>query len=218
MNIKYQDIKEACLKCRKCHDAGLCFTDSFPLFMKKAPVNTDLLFVFEAPNFNDTFDQKKGHLTFGPDTDDTGNFFWDLFSHELQMDPEQHLFVTNCVLCLPSLSLDGKHPVLKMQMRNCSMWLKALIDTFQPKVVCTIGVKALVATSIISNHPWRQMSEVYYSPQRWRSWYGRILYPLYHTSRLARNGENGRSEKQQRSDWCNLRQFILSQGIIVNNP
>jgi uracil-DNA glycosylase family 4 len=171
--------------------------------MKQAPVNTDILFVLEAPNWNDTFTPSKCYLTVDPYTDPSGAFFWDLFTNELGLDPDRHLFLTNSVLCLPR-SKNGKFPVTSKQMAHCSRWLKQMIDNFQPKIVCTIGGTALLAATRIDQHRRRRLLDGVGEPIKW---YGRVLYPLYHTARLARKPPNGRSDDLQRADWRKLRQL-----------
>jgi uracil-DNA glycosylase len=44
-------------QCRICHKESPSFVDpeSFPLFMESPPQNTDIIFIFEAPNRDDTY-------------------------------------------------------------------------------------------------------------------------------------------------------------------
>jgi uracil-DNA glycosylase len=202
---KYEEFKTTCLECRLCHDAGLCYPNSFPLFMQRAPVNTDILFILEAPNWNDTFTPTKRYLTVDPDTDPSGEFFWDLFTRELCLDLEKYLFLTNSVLCLPRLSND-KFTVTSRHINYCSTWLKKIIDVFQPRIVCTIGKKALRATEKIEEHFLykKKLAEIVAAPFQW---YGRTLYPLFHTALLGRKPPTGRSDELQRADWRKLRQL-----------
>jgi uracil-DNA glycosylase len=203
---KYEEFKTACLQCRLCHDAGLLYSEAYPLFMKHAPVNTVILFVLEAPNWNDTFTPSKRYLTVDPHTDQSGISLWDLFTNEVNLDPEKYLFLTNSVLCLPkeSLSQDDVYPVTVRQRINCSRWLKMLIDDYQPKIVCAVGGIALDATARIYKHPYDRLMDCV---GKQIPWYGRILYPLYHISRKTRNSYTGRSEHLQRADWRKLRQL-----------
>jgi hypothetical protein len=83
---KYDDYKTACLQCRVCHDAGLCCTGAYPLFMEQAPINTDILLIGEAPNWNDTFTPSKGYLTVGPSTDPSGSFGWAGISGDITLN------------------------------------------------------------------------------------------------------------------------------------
>lgn len=209
---KYDEFKTACRQCTRCHETGLRCTDAFPLFMKQAPVNTDILLILEAPNWNDTFTPSKRYLTVDPDTDESGAFLWDLFTNELRLNPDQHLFLTNSVLCLPHIGLgkSGGFPVTQKQIISCSPWLKRLIDDFQPKIVCTLGVTALRATDRIDRHGKQRLSD---AVGRAIPWHDRLLYPLYHTGQLARKPPTGRSDDQQREDWRKLRQLYEGTSI-----
>jgi len=192
-------VKE-CRRCTRCKADRLLDSEAFPIRMKKPPSSTDILFVLEAPNRDDTYNPRKKYLTVEPDTDPSGRFFYDLFVNELQF-PIQDLFVTNSVLCLP-IQRNGKYPVSSLQQSNCTGILKRMIDLFNPIIVCSLGTKALIATSRLEEHGHRIMANAVAKPTLW---YGRTLFPLYHTSGQARNPRNGRPEEKQRADWRSLR-------------
>lgn len=112
------------------------------------------------------------------------------------------LFITNSALCLPSEKKKGEFLVSPRQRNNCTQILRQMIDDFGPIIVCPVGTKALLATSQISPHVYWTMAEAVAKPT---PWYGRILFPLFHTGAQARNSRNGRPEPQQRADWRSLR-------------
>ena len=196
----WQTFSAECRRCIRCKVGGLLDPNAFPILMKDPPASTDILFILEAPNRDDTYNPTKKYLTIDPDTDPSGRFFHELFVNELQF-PIENLFVTNSVLCLPA-SKEGKYPVTAMQLANCKGILQRMIDDFNPLVVCPLGTKALVATSRMSHHPFRTMADAAAKPI---PWYGRTLFPLFHTSGQARNPRNGRPEPKQRADWRSLR-------------
>jgi len=187
-------------RCVRCKVDGLLDPKAFPILMKDPPKSTEVLFILEAPNRDDTCNLNKRHLTVGPETDPSGRFFHDLFINELQF-PIENLFVTNSVLCLP-VKKNGKYPVTSMQQFNCKAMLQRMIEEFNPLIVCPMGTKALIATARLDNHGFKNMVTSVAKPT---SWYGRTLFPLYHTSGQARNPRNGRPEIKQRSDWRCLR-------------
>lgn len=196
----WREFAAECGQCGRCRDEGLLDREAFPVLMKAPPRKTDILFVLEAPNRDDTYDPKKKYLTVEPNTDPSGRFFYDLFIRELQFDIRD-LFITNSVLCLP-LNKNGKYPVTSRQQANCAGILRRMIDLFNPIIVCPVGTKALVATNRLHEHDHTMMATAVAKPTRW---YGRTLFPLYHTSGQARNPRNGRPEQKQREDWRNLR-------------
>jgi uracil-DNA glycosylase len=196
----WESFAEECRRCTRCKGDGLLDPNAFPIMMKNPPGSTDILFILEAPNKDDTYNPKKRYLTVEPDADPSGRFSHDLFVNELQF-PIEDLFVTNSVLCLPAHK-KGEYPVTSLQQSNCEAILRRMIDVFNPLVVCPVGAKALVATSRLNEHGYKKMATSVAKPS---SWYGRTLFPLYHTSGQARNPRNGRPECMQRADWRSLR-------------
>jgi uracil-DNA glycosylase len=187
--------------CSRCRNEGLLDQRSFPIFAKHPPRSFDILFILEAPNRDDTYNPNKGYLTVDPLTDPSGEFFHDLFTNELRF-PLDDLFITNSVLCLPAEKKAGEFPVYARQRSNCLPILHQMIKDFSPIVVCPVGTKALLAMEQIYHHGLQLMKE---AVAKTIPWYGRILFPLFHTSRRARNPRNGRPEPQQRADWRSLR-------------
>jgi uracil-DNA glycosylase family 4 len=171
------------------------------------------LFIFEAPNWNDTFDHDKGYLTYDRDTDQTGRFTRRLLREELQLDVS-YFQVTNAVLCLPR-RLNGKYPVDPTQLRSCSPLLRRQIEALNPAVVVPVGGKALAATRLIERHGIARMRD---AVARKIPWAGRWLFPLYHPSVLGRNPRTGRLESEQRADWRALRSVLLELGAEIPPP
>jgi hypothetical protein len=77
-----------------------------------------------------------------------------------------------------------------------------MIEDFDPLLVCPLGSGALAATNKLEKHEFKKMADAVAKPTRW---YQRTLFPLFLTSRQARNHRNGRSEAMQRSDWRTLK-------------
>jgi uracil-DNA glycosylase family 4 len=196
--LKYKNELLGCSICRQ-YNPPLIHNKAFPLFMNQPSKNYDILFVVEAPNITDTVDEQKGYLTVDPDTDPSGKLFYDLFINELQFSLE-NLFITNSVLCLPEYR-KGKYSVTAKLRSNCKNNLIRLIEEFAPIIVCPLGTVALAATKSIDNHNYNRMKD---AVAQKTIWFNRILFPLYHTSVLARNKRNGRPEDLQREDWRKL--------------
>lgn len=199
--LKYKNELLRCSICRQ-YNPPLIHNKAFPLFMNQPSKNYDILFVVETPNLTDTVDEQKGYLTADPDTDPSGKLFYDLFTNELQFSIE-NLFVTNSVLCLPA-EKKGKYPVTAKLISNCKNNLVRLIEEFDSIIVCPLGNIALTATKSIDNHKYSRMKD---AVAKETIWFNRILFPLYHTSALARNKRNGRPEDLQREDWRKLKQL-----------
>jgi len=189
--------------CRHCHAGKLLHPGASPLFCQFRGQRSDLLFVLEAPNHDDTFRPDKGYLTYDRDTDPSGRFFRELYM-EVLGEPIEHAAVTNAVLCLPAGG-GGRYPVTARTMRNCSMHLRDQIASLDPLVVVTLGAKALEAARLLQDHGRRKLADVVATPV---SWLGRTLFPVYHTGMLARNGPFGRTADKQRDDWRQLREVL----------
>ena len=201
MNNYYEYI-EAVKDCKDCrmNKKSLIHDSAFPLFMEKAPFSFDILFIMEAPNYQDTINPAKGFLTVNNETDPTGRFLYELFIESLGLDI-RNLFLTNSVLCLPAL-IGGKYPVSSEQKYKCKENLKKIIQDFDPLIVCPLGLQALKATQLIEDHNLSKMSDAVAVEKKW---FNRILFPLYHTSSQARSS---RSVEEQKCDWAKLRKVF----------
>ena len=181
-----------------------------PLFGRFKVWKNGVLFLFEAPNWDDTFDEDKGYLTYDRETDPSGRFARQLMVEEVGLDPD-FFQVTNSVLCLPAAK-GGKFPISGTQRKLCGSLIRDQIRILDPAVVVPVGSAALLATRRLEGHPYRRMGDAVARPLRWS---GRWLFPLFHTSMLARNGRGGRTAGDQRRDWRSLRAFLVAQGITV---
>jgi hypothetical protein len=76
-----------------------------------------------------------------------------------------------------------------------------------PLVVAPLGGLALKATRLIEDHGFRSVNAAVGRATRW---FGRTLFPLFHTGMLARNGPAGRKADQQRVDWASLRAVLAT--------
>lgn len=110
------------------------------------------------------------------------------------------LFITNSVLCNPK-SEDGTNATPnKVEVHNCSDYLKQQIELVNPRIVVTLGSVALDALNNIAKHNLHLTKHV----RSAHSWYGRKLIPLYHPGARAMVH---RSMANQRSDY----QFVSDQ-------
>jgi uracil-DNA glycosylase family 4 len=180
--------------CRDCHQAcpWAVHPRGRPLLHEEGSLDADVLFVAEAPNYEDTVDPRKGRLTVDPDTDPSGAFIHSLLTRELGLRPDRVLF-TNAMLCLPAGG-GGDHPVRAVARKLCAHRLRQTIENVDPWVVVTVGAAALHAVKDIEKHRLKLKDAV----GSQHPWFGRLLFPVYHTSQRARSTRN---EAQQREDW-----------------
>jgi uracil-DNA glycosylase family 4 len=187
--------------CRDCHQVcpWAVHPRGQPLLHEGGNLDADVLFVAEAPNYEDTVDPRKGRLTVDPDTDPSGAFIYSLLTRELGLRPDRVLF-TNAMLCLPAGG-GGDHPGRAVARKQCSHRLRQTIENVDPRVVVTVGAAALHAVKDIEKHRLRLKD----AAGSQHPWFGRHLFPVYHTSRRARST---RKETQQREDWQALRTIL----------
>jgi len=195
--------------CKDCRSHGLIHIASKPLFGRFTPRRGGVLFVFEAPNLTDTVDPKKGYLTYDCATDHTGQFTYQLITQVLGITSSAFQ-VTNAVLCLPAIKKDS-YPVRPAQMRICSNNVRRQIETLNPLVVVSVGGKALAALRHIDDHGLRKLTSSVAQPC---PWFGRWLFPLFHTSR---KGRANRSADKQQDDWASLLAFIRVKGANLSS-
>lgn len=195
----WRDLTAAIGACRACgqHLAG--DVNARPLFTRYEPVRPRVLFIAEAPNLEDTV--RHGHLTIDAGTDPTGKLLHELIRDELGLRLEEVAF-TNAVLCLPKGG-SGRYPVTRALRETCRPHLVSFIETLQPRVVATLGAKALDAANRVERHGLGTAMRG--AAGRSVEWQGRRLFALAHPGRL---GRISRGLEQQREDWRVLRRLL----------
>ncbi len=91
------------------------------------------------------------------------------------------VFVTNALLCNPTDDTGNNRPPSQINLRNCTTLLRRQIEVIDPKIVVTLGTKALQATSMIEEHGLTVAASV----RTKNAWFGRTLIPLYHPGARA---------------------------------
>ena len=192
--------------CTRCHELDLVHIDDAlgtarPMLQRDATGSLGILVVGEAPNWSDTYDNTKGHLTYDRDTDPTGRFMFQLLTDEAGLTESElgDVLFTNAVLCLPRRKRD-RYPVSAAQLGRCRPWLVRLIVEMDVKVVVSMGARPLAALDRVHRH-----GLTLKDAGRLHEWYGRKLLPLYHAGLL---GRISRPEAEQRKDIRALRRHL----------
>lgn len=161
------DVK-ACKKCqRMCSSARV-------LDRAAGPLNAPIMFIGEAPG---RLGADASGIPFHGDK--AGDNFERLIS-TVGLD-RYSAFVTNAVLCNPKDDAGNNAPPTIAELSNCASFLKRQIDLINPRVVVTLGAKALEALKYISAHELTLANAV----RTCVKWYGRALMPLYHPGQRA---------------------------------
>ena len=134
-------------------------------------VGARVMFVGEAPG------RQGGDRTRVPFSGDQSgrNFSRYLASVGLTRD---EVFITNAALCNPRTETGANRKPTRVEVSNCSEFLRRQIETVAPRVVVTLGAVSLAALRSVEYHQLtlkENVGEVHV-------WGGRLLVPLYHPS------------------------------------
>ena len=153
-------------------------------------LNAKIMFIAEAPG-------RKGADISGVPLcgDQTGRNFDALMEHSGLR--REDVFITNAVLCNPRDEQDRNSTPTKQEIAECSIYLRAILEIVQPKIVVTLGRVALDALRDIEAHTVMLAQD---TGQR-IAWKGRWLVPLYHPGPRARLH---RSLSDQKNDFVRL--------------
>jgi DNA polymerase len=134
-------------------------------------INPRVMFIAEAPGRNGA---DRTRIPFHGDA--SGKNFEELLAAiNLSRDD---VFVTNSVLCSPRKPGGANDKPARIEIRNCSGFLRRQIELIDPPVVATLGAVALDALKLIDPHEFRLRDHT----AEILRWNGRLLVPLYHPS------------------------------------
>ena len=119
---KLQLLKEQILNCKKC---DLYKTRTNPV-IGEGSLNADILFIGEAPGFNE---DKQGK----PFVGQAGKIFDELLNF-INLKREK-IYITNILKCRPP---NNRNPTQE-EIKICSSYLNKQINVIKPKVICCLG-------------------------------------------------------------------------------
>lgn len=88
------------------------------------------------------------------------------------------IFITSAVMCSPRSATDANRKPTVREIKNCSTYLKRVLELIDPPIIATLGSVALEAIKAVENHSLK-LKEHAGTVQHWG---GRTLLPLYHPS------------------------------------
>lgn len=97
------------------------------------------------------------------------------------------VFLTSAVMCSPRSATDANRKPTRAEIRNCSRYLRQLLDLIDPPLVATLGAVGLDSLKLIESHSFT-LKEHAGTIQHWN---GRLLVPLYHPSPLVIASQRG---------------------------
>jgi len=97
------------------------------------------------------------------------------------------VFLTSAVMCSPRSATDANRKPTRAEIKNCSRYLRQLLDLIDPPLVATLGAVGLDSLKLIEPHSFT-LKEHAGTIQHWN---GRLLVPLYHPSPLVIASQRG---------------------------
>lgn len=97
------------------------------------------------------------------------------------------VFLTSAVMCSPRSATDANRKPTRAEVKNCSRYLRQLLDLIDPHVVATLGAVGLDSLKLIEPHAFTLKEHAGMILE----WNGRILVPLYHPSPLVIASQRG---------------------------
>ena len=158
-------------------------------------INPRVMFIAEAPGRNG------GDRTRIPFHGDTSGENFEKLLASIKLTRAE-IFISNSVLCSPRKPSGANDKPTKAEIRNCSGFLRRLIELINPPVVATLGAVALDALKLIEAHEY----ELRHHAAKILNWNGRLLVPLYHPSPQVII--TVRALEQQKRDYTTLRRAI----------
>lgn len=130
-----------------------------------------VMFIGEAPG------RKGADRTRVPFSGDQSGANFDRFLNSIGLTRKE-IFITSAALCNPRSESGANRKPTRMELENCSGFLRRAIEVVDPRVIVTLGSVALEALKRIQYHE-LNLKE---SAARIHSWNDRVLVPIYHPS------------------------------------
>ncbi len=179
----------ACILCERMRERQAVLSDL------NGSLDPLVMFIAEAPGRNGA---DRTRIPFHGDL--SGNNFEALLQ---SIDLTRHdIYITNSVLCSPRKPSGANDRPNRLEIRNCSGFLRRQIELIDPQVIATLGAVALDALRSVEPHKF-QLRDV---AAKILTWNGRLLVPLYHPSPQVII--TVRTLEQQKRDFRSLEKAI----------
>jgi DNA polymerase len=159
-------------------------------------VEARVMFIGEAPG------RKGADRTRVPFSGDQSGKNFERFLASIDLKRSE-IFITSAALCNPRAASGANRRPKASEIRNCSDFLRRLIELVDPRVVITLGTVALEALKLVHYHDFNLKNDA----GRIRDWNGRLLVPLYHPSPQVLI--TSRKEAAQLRDYQVVRRAIV---------
>lgn len=119
----WEDLKENCLKCKKC---SLCETRTNVVF-GAGNINAEVMFIGEGPG-------EKEDLLASPFVGKSGKLLESMLN-DISLDRNKNIYIANIVKCRPPKNRDP----LPEEQELCIDWLRNQVALLKPKIIVAVG-------------------------------------------------------------------------------
>ena len=183
--IRFQELTAEAAACVRC--VSMCGRAAV-LSELNGPVTARVMFIGEAPG------RKGADRTRIPFSGDQSGKNFDRFLASIGLNRSE-IFITSAALCNPQAPSGANRRPTTQELRNCSDFLRRMIELVDPRLIVTLGGVALEALKLIHYHEFSLSQD----GARVRNWNDRTLVPLYHPSPQVLI--TSRDEKAQLRDY-----------------
>jgi uracil-DNA glycosylase family 4 len=182
---QFSKLTAEAASCRRC--AAMC-DRSAVLSELNGPLTARIMFIGEAPG------RKGADQTRVPFSGDQSGKNFDRFLSSIGLS-RRDIFITSAALCNPRTESGANRKPSRLELQNCSEFLRRTFEVIDPAVVITLGSVALEAIRAIQPHP-LVLKE---SAAQVHEWNDRLLVPIYHPSPQVLASH--RREQEQLADY-----------------
>ena len=162
-------------------------------------VASRIMFIGEAPG------RKGADQTRVPFSGDQSGKNFDRFLASIGL--RRDIFITSAALCNPRSESGANRKPSKVELTNCSGFLRRTVEIVDPTIIVTLGSVALEALKAIEPHDLKLKE----SAANIQSWNGRVLVPIYHPSPQVLASH--RREAEQLQDYQSRCTKVISRGL-----
>jgi len=159
-------LTELCEQIANCRDCELANYRT-KVVPGEGPEDADLLFIGEAPGWNE---DQQGRPFVG-----AAGEFLDQLLGSIGLSREQ-VYIANVIKCRPPQNRDP----LPAEIRACSKWLDRQVEIIQPKIIVTLG-----RYSLAKYFPGEGISKIHGKPRKRDNV---VYYPMYHPAAALHQG------------------------------
>jgi len=164
------------------------------------PLMARIMFIGEAPG------RKGADQTRVPFSGDQSGKNFDRFLASINLR-RQDIFITSAALCNPRTESGANRKPSKLELQNCSRFLRRTFGLVDPAMVITLGSVALESIRTIHPHD----LTLKFSAAKVHEWNGRLLVPIYHPSPQVLASH--RREQEQLADYQVIARALRNVGV-----